>query len=599
MTEPSLATADEPRAKGDRLRRALRLAPVVVPLLLVVPALWPELRIAWLAVHEPFGRDQGIFQYISFALTKGQRDYADFHEINGPLVHLLQLVLYWIGGENELVIRAVDFAATAVVFFGAGAVIPGIGWAKGDAPNRPPFSSRILWGLAGSVALWGNLLRYNWWDHTQRESFYDLFIVAALAIQLYAHIPSRLSDRRRLLLFGVAGALSLLPSFGKPTCGLYFLGQIAGLWLDGEAPLDRRRRLRAFLLGAAAGCIPVAIFVAIYADPAAMVRDVLLDGPRIYRHIWHKSFAEGYFAWGNAPRLNYGVFTALALVPLAWVGLLPRRVWPAAFFLVGGIINFFLQGKMFPYHLHPITCGAFLIWVWTLGVLVERAPLGRVRRTPPAVGLGLAAFVAAFLSWQCIEEATLSQTAREMTPDRMAVTHTLYDREHKLPKFYNGGDYYPWDLRRAGWFIRDVTAPSERVQVWGMDPYVLFFAQRLSATPFLYSFEINVDAAIAGGSGGKPSPSQAAWIRAKGAANAKELDEAVRAHPPAAFVMIDNQPFSYPQDADEDFHTHCPATWSFLVDRYTRVRRFGHVRVWLRKDLASKVAPPADPADAG
>lgn len=569
-----------------------------IPLLLL-PAIVFEVRIAWLALHEPLGRDQGIFQYVAWALTKGQRDYADIHDMNGPFVHLLHLVLYKLGGRDELAIRAVDFSASAVVFFLAGAVLPGIGWTKGDAPTRPRWTRRVAWGLAMSVLLWANYLKYNWWDHTQRESLYDLFVLASLSLQLLAQIPSPMRDRRRLLLLGAAGAIGIMPSWGKPTCGLFVLGQLAGLWLDDEAPLPRRARIRAFVAGCFAGCVPILIFVLAYADVGKMLRMVLLDGPRMYRWVWHRSVVDAW-KWGNAARLNYGLVTAILLPLLAWLRLLPRRAWSIAFFVPAALVNFYVQAKYFPYHLHPITCAAFLVWGVTLAVLAERGPRALVRWAPPAVAVAVGAAVSVFLCWHCTQEVTRSETALEMTPDRLAAARSVRSRETELPRFYNGGstpgglvggDYYPLDLREAGAFLRDVTQPSDRVQTWGVDPYVLFFAERLSATPFIYSFEINMDAAIAGGSGGKPSPSEIAWLRQWGAAGAHRMFEMVSRSPPAAFVLIDNQPFDHPADADIDFAAHCPEAAAFMKAHYERVRRFGAVRVWLRDDLAAKVPP--------
>jgi hypothetical protein len=578
--------------KPARLLRSLEIA---IPLLLL-PAIVFEARIAWLAIHEPFGRDQGIFQYVAWALEKGQRDYRDLHEMNGPFVHLVTLVLYKIGGRDELVIRVVDFLTSAVVFFGAGAVLPGVGWTKGDAPARPSWRRRVAWGLAASVLLWANYLKYNWWDHTQRESLYDLFVVGALSLQLLGQIPSQLADRRRLALIAAAGALGVMPSWGKPTCVLYLLGQIACLWLDDEAPLTRRARVRAFLIGCAAGSLPIVAFVLVYADVGAMLHLVLLDGPRFYRWIWHRSVLDGW-NWGNAARLNYGLFTALALPLLVALRLLPRRAWGAGFFVLAALANFYLQAKLFPYHLHPVTCSAFLVWGIVLCVLAERAPRGLVRWIPAKVVTAVGALGAALLCFHCIEEVRLSQTAQEMTPDRLAAARSFEARENELPKFYNGGstpggvvggDYYPLDMRQAAAFLQKRTSPDDRVQTWGVDPYVLFLAQRLSATPYLYSFEINVDAAVAGGSGGKPSASQVAWLRRWSRDQAHEMFELVAKRPPAAFVLFDNQPFDHPSDADADFVAHCPEAGAFMKAHYTRVRRFGAVRVWLRNDLAAQ-----------
>ncbi len=573
----------------ERRERVTKALPLLVPLLLFVGSIWFELRVGWLALHEPLGRDQGIFQYVAFALSKGQRDYLDMHEINGPFVHLLSLLLFKLTSGDEFRIRIVDFVMNGVVFFGVGAAIPFVGWRAGDPVTRAPWYRRIVWGLASSSMLWANYLHHNWWDHAQRESIYNAFILASLGLQLYAHIPSSLGPRARTVAFGVCGALSVLPALGKPTNALFMTGQLLGMWVDADVPLPRRRRLLAYVAGAALGCVPVLVYVLVYADIPTMVRFVMHDAPKLYFYIWHKSIADTYHAWSNGPRLNYGIFTVIALVPLALGGWVPRRLLPIVLFLVLSLASYFAQAKGFPYHLQPITAAAFLSWLLLLGILVERGPRGALRWVPRWAAIFGAIGAAIFFAWHCTQEVTLSETARDM-PARMRAASTPEGRRTELPRFFNHKDFYALDIREAGWFVRDVTAPSDRVQTWGMDPYVMFFAERLSATPFIYSFEINVDAALAGGSGGAPSASDAAWLRAKSAENARLLFEGVRDRPPAAFVLIDDQPFSYPTDADEDFRAHCPDAYRFMVEHCTRVRRFGAVRVWLRNDLAAKIS---------
>ena len=71
-------------------------------------------------------------------------------------------------------------------------------------------------------------------------------------------------------------------------------------------------------------------------------------------------------------------------------------------------------------------------------------------------------------------------------------------------KLFTGGDYHPWDMRLAARFVAEHTRPDERVQVYGMDPYFLFLARRLSATPYVYAYDLNVSAALAGGTGAQP-----------------------------------------------------------------------------------------------
>jgi hypothetical protein len=575
----------EPAGRPSRFDRWVSHpgVPAAVALTLALPALYFVLRTAWFAAHEPFGRDQGIFQYVAYALSRGQRDYVDLHDMNGPLVHAIHLVLYALAGDDELRIRAIDTVVSGFVFLGVGMALPGIGGRAG-APTQVTFAARAAWGLAAFVGLFAHYFLYKWWDRTQRESFYLLFFLASLSLQLLAHTPGGADPRRRRWLLGAAGALSILPAFGKPTCLVFTMAQVAGLLADDEMPLRRRARIVPFAAGALIGSLPMLAWIWAYADPRAMV-SVILDDARLYRHIWHKSMSESYVAWGNAPLLNYGLATACALVPLMALKVVPRRVWPAAFFLFAALAVFVVQGKGFPYHVQAITCASHLVWLMMLAVVAERGVSTRRRSL-----VALAAAAAAFLSWHFVQDVTLCETMRERGR-WYADSVTPEGRRQRLPRDFVYRDFSPWDLRRAGWFIKAVTDPADRVQTYAMDPYVLFFAERLSATPFLYNFEIDVDAALAGGSGGTPSEPERRWILEWGGKNAALLAQKVMADPPGAFVLIDDQPFSYAADAEADFRIHCPQAYDWMVANYTRVRRFGAVRVWLRNDRLGRVAP--------
>jgi hypothetical protein len=164
-------------------------------------------------------------------------------------------------------------------------------------------------------------------------------------------------------------------------------------------------------------------------------------------------------------------------------------------------------------------------------------------------------------------------------------------------RHFTGGDYFAWDLHRAADYVRDHTRPDERVQTYGMDPYVLFLAQRLSATPYIYSFELDVDSALDGDPGpgrpgpspadlrgpppGRPGPDDRAWIIASAARSQHDLFERVRGQPPGAFVTTDLVPYTFPPDADADFASHCPEAFAWMLEHYRLAERFGTVRVWL------------------
>ena len=553
--------------------------------------------VAWTCVathhasYEPFGRDQGIFQYVGWALSRGERDYVDVHDINGPLVPLIHLLLLKVGGADEHVFRCLDlalFAAAALLF---GALLPGVGDRAQQEPARPRVSTRVAWALASWVVLSAGYLLFDWWSHAQRESFFDDLLVPSIGLQLWAQRPAAPAGRRRIVL-ALAGGLGAMTWFGKPTCLLYSAAQALALVADDERPDRAGPDLRAFVLGCAVACVPMFALLCLYGDPLACARAMFVDAWRLHRYIWHKSVFESYRAWNNAPKINTALVTLLLGAIAIATGALPRRLLAVFALIVGGLASFVVQGKGFPYHLQSAVVGVHLLWLSAAAVFAERVARvapgsrgGRVRPAPAVtVTLGLLA-----LAYQTLAETRLSPA---MTADWYADRRAAGPDSEIFLRHFTGGDYFAWDVHQAAAYVRDHTRPDERVQTYGMDPYVLFLAQRLSATPYIYSFELDVDSALDGGPGppgrpgrpsrpSRPSPEDRAWMIASAARSQHDLFERVWGQPPGAFVTMDLVPYTFPPDADADFASHCPEAFAWMRDHYRLAERFGTVRVWL------------------
>jgi len=78
------------------IRRAL-----VLPLIIALPPLFWVIDATDRASLTTLGRDQGIFQYVAWALEQGAVDYRDVRDVNGPLTHLVHRVLLALGGADE------------------------------------------------------------------------------------------------------------------------------------------------------------------------------------------------------------------------------------------------------------------------------------------------------------------------------------------------------------------------------------------------------------------------------------------------------------------------------------------------------------------
>src|SRR4051794_10831325 len=93
-------------------RAARALAPGMLVALPAAVAVWEaSVRASWAAL----GRDQGIFQYIGWAVARGDVLYRDVRDVNGPLVAMLHRVALALGAGDEHRFRVLDLVITALV----------------------------------------------------------------------------------------------------------------------------------------------------------------------------------------------------------------------------------------------------------------------------------------------------------------------------------------------------------------------------------------------------------------------------------------------------------------------------------------------------
>ena len=575
---PGVSGAEPLRLNRWIAARAGWLLPALIAVVGFVPAAWALYAQSFAVL----GRDQGIFQYVAWALRHGERAYRDIHEINGPLPHAWHLVMQLLGGEDEHVFRTIDTVYLTAAYAFAATTIPR--WVDLDL-GGPAARRRglVAWLLAGVAVLGPQYARYDWWHTSQREALYAILILTSLSLQSIGHTTR--VRRRALVAFALAGVTTTLPWFGKPPCAVFALLQAFVLMLDRR---DLAVSLRAAVASAMAGGIAVLAamlsFIAVYGDLGRGVA-LLSKVPRLHHTIWNETLLGAYRAYNNAPRLDWAAATLAIFLVVYWFVRLPPRALLAAVLPVGGFIVFAGQGKAFPYHLHMLTLGT------AVGQLVIVASLAKATasaRIPAPVPIVLAA-LALGLGAKAAEDALLSPGVRGRWP-AIAATPEMRGRRTYFDRF-PWGDFAQNDLRDAAAWLAFHTRPDDRVQIYGFDPYLLFLARRKSASPVIYDFELNVDAALEGGPGARPTDELRAWLLAyRDEAEALVLEHVV-ASPPAAFALIDNAPFTHPEDAEADFAAHCPKLDAFMRERYDAAAAFGTVHIWLRRDLTSTATP--------
>lgn len=559
-------------------------------MLALVPLFW-VVDATWRSSLATLGRDQGIFQYIAWALDKGAVDYRDVRDVNGPLIHLIHLVFLKLGGADEHRFHVLELWATGLAFAAAGACLPGL--AREIAHHRgrlgaarivPSVTARVAWALAAWVALSAQYHLFLPWNQAQRESFCDWFLLPSVGLLL---LGRRASPRAETLRLVVAGALSVTPWFGKPSFVVFTVAQLLALALEPGSRRERRRDLVTFVMGGALGAVIPLAFLFAYGDALSFLKVSLIDVPRIYRFIWARSARE--ILGDDAPLASTveGFGVSALLLSLVASGQLPRRALVLGLMPLAGVANVIAQHKGFGYHFHPLNAFTRLGWLAIVLVLWERyRNASRHRAWAKLLALGAATALALHVA------SSLRASPHMRDVWILAGGGTAEARaEDEYLDHYKTYDFFPREMRQAAAYLRSATREDARVQTFGMDPYVLFHAERLSATPYIYSYDLDPTAALEGGFQSVPSEAEQAFIHGVRYQHEHHMRTLMMARPPEAMVFIDRSPLIEYQEAEVDFQKWCPETAAWAATRYRSVATFGPYHVWLRNDLRAPPVP--------
>jgi hypothetical protein len=545
-------------------RLLLPFAVALVPLFWVVDA-------TYRASLATLGRDQGIFQYIAWAVRQGQVDYRDVRDVNGPLIHLLHSVMMTLGGADEHRFHVIELATTGLVFAFAGFMLPGLGLRR-----APRLAERLAWAAAAWVLLSGQYHVYLYWNQAQRESFCDWFLIPSVALQIATWSNDRRASTQRVLLIG---ALSVIPWFGKPTFAVFTVAQFVALMLVADGGLPRTRRAVLFAAGGALGSLLPVSYLLTRGDIVAFLRISATEVPAVYKFIWAKTAREMLGVDGPLASTAAGLACSALLLLLIAKRELPRRAMALALMPLAAVGNVIFQHKGFGYHFHPLTAFTTLGWLLAVVGLSERHR-GHGKQGAAARYMVLAGAMA--LTLDTAHNMTKSPHIKHVWILAGGATPQLRQEREYFDQ-YKSYDFFPWEMRKAAEYLRAHTKEGDRVQTYGMDPYLLFLAGRLSATPYIYAYDLDCDAALEGGWTNEPTPAQADKIRRIRDEHERDLMARLRAAPPAAFVLIDHSPLLSDQIADKSLRKYAPTTAAWVDAEYVETGTFGPYHVLTRR----------------
>jgi 4-amino-4-deoxy-L-arabinose transferase-like glycosyltransferase len=398
----------------------------------------------------PLERDEGEYAYIAWRMQEGDVPYRDAFDQKPPGT----FAAYWLAFESfgrdarspRLLMHLWSLATVAVLFF-------------------------LLQGLAGRLAAAGGVLVFATLSADPRigaatantEVFLLLPMVAALACAL------RAAERGSASLWLAAGALSALAVAFKQVAATNAL-YVCLLALTLPGPGSHWLRAAALAAGAASVVLPiVAAFVAADAG-AAFLDAVVLHN---FEYASQRSFAEGLAA------LGYGLATQAPSFALAWLlgvaalarpGLEGRFAWRV---LAGWLVASAL--------------GVAIGWQFRPHYFVQALPA-----LAACAGLGLAGGVRALqqrsanLGWGAALAVGLALVILPALANRAVLTAPT---PQAAARMLWGLNPFP-EAEAIGRHIALTSAPDESVFVVGSEPEILFYAERRSATRYIFFYPL-------------------------------------------------------------------------------------------------------------
>lgn len=430
----------------------------------------PNGRVVWLAIlflivvgssalrlrllDVPLDRDEGEYAYMAQLLLEGTPPYAEAYNMKLPGIYLAYAGVLAVFGATPVGIRLgvlVVSAATTVLVFGLGRTLfgPTTGLAAAAAFAALAVNPAFL-GFAGYA-----------------EHFVLLPGVAGLLLLLHA-----LRTHRRLGLLG-AGVLCGLALVVKQH-GVFFLGAAVLLVTLAPAPAGStaRRRLAAMALLCAGAAVPYAL-VCLW---------LLSHGVFANFWFWTVTYASRYAAVHSA--LYAPVFvlptivpSCVALVALAGLGALALirtpAVGPGRSFIVLlalASVGAASVGFYFREHYFLLTLPALALLVGLGTEWLARRPLAMLGPKAGAAAAGILALAIAQSLYA--ERAVLFRLSPE------GVARAVF-----------GFNPFP-EAIAIGRYLRERTAPGDRIAVLGSEPEIYFYAGRRAATGYIYTYPL-------------------------------------------------------------------------------------------------------------
>jgi 4-amino-4-deoxy-L-arabinose transferase-like glycosyltransferase len=484
-----------------------------------------SLMFGLLELPMPVGLDQGILMYVATDIVDGGVPYLTTWDHKPPGAHYLVALAFTVLGKSVMALRLFDVVYVFLVVAATYRI------------GAQLFAREAgLW--AGILFLIAYFTRFDWWNKCQVDEYMTLPILLAVSIVLGDPGGTR---RRTAVLAGVCMGAAFLVKFIAVVVVLPIL-----YWYLRHVSV--RRQPRRVLVDAG-------LFLGGF-----LVPNIILAGWLWWTGAWVGFvdavfvFNSGYVLQGRqspwvivAPFQHLWLVTALAVLAMAAL-LLPSAtsrdlasrlsagrpgVGFACLLLAAFALEVMAQGKFYAYHTIPVVLAVTLLA--GLGLhLVTRGTRAAARRFWPALAGNRATILPALLLATC----TLAPFARIQAFKLVsvcglldgAVDHEAYYRAAGGAP--DGNDFSYVSCRQAADYVRERTAATDLVYVWGFDPLVNVLAGRRMPTRYSYN-----------------TPLIAPWRKARWR---QEFMADIRADPPRYLLVVCNDQHPWTTGRNED-----------------------------------------------
>jgi hypothetical protein len=407
-------------------------------------------------LNVPFERDEGEYAYIAWRLGHQELPYRDWIDQKPPAIFWT----YRLALSQPLdPVRAVH--------------LMGLLWSAASACALFFLAARFMklfWAVAAAL-LFALLSADPFMEGTAANT--ELFMLLPLILSLICFFSATTVNRRRILLMIMAGALTGVAAAFKQVAAVnwFFLVALYPVFVTGER---RLRRTMSFAVWSAAGVafiwsIIIAFFFLRHGLPDLIYNVLTHNLEYIHAIPWSQRLSncrDTLAAFGPALAL-VGIFSVTCFVALFATNRIKLLLFLAGW-MVTNMIGVSASGYFFPHYFQQL-----------LPVLSVTAVLGaealddaRFWRTIPVWGRrmllgGLLAILPAIVIYPFIFS---------------------YSPDEAVGRIYPGDPFA--EMRILGNRIAQITRPDDRVFIFGAEPEVFFYAQRVSATRYIFLFPL-------------------------------------------------------------------------------------------------------------